>query len=46
MPTAVTLATEDKETGWLLQEVFNNNHFRVYTHDDMLRVEIGGALKM
>ena len=45
MPTAVTLATEDKETGLLLQEVFNNNHFRVYTHDDMLGVEIGGALK-
>lgn len=45
MPTAVTLATEDKETGLLLQEVFNNNHFRVYTHDDMLGAEIGGALK-
>lgn len=45
MPTAVTLATEDKETGLLLQEIFNNNHFRVYTHDDMLGVEIGGALK-
>lgn len=45
MPTAVTLATEDKETGLLLQEIFNGNHFRVYTHDDMLGAEIGGALK-
>lgn len=45
MPTAVTLATEDKDSGLILQEVFNTNHFRVYTHDDMLGVEIGGALK-
>lgn len=45
MPTAVTLATEDNNTGLLLQEVFNTNHFRVYTHDDMLGVELGGALK-
>ena len=45
MPTAVTLATEDKDRGLILQEVFNTNHFRVYTHDDMLGVEIGGALK-
>jgi len=45
MPTAVTLATGDKDRGLILQEVFNTNHFRVYTHDDMLGVEIGGALK-
>ncbi len=45
MPTAVTLATSDKYTGMLLQEIFNTNYFRVYTHDDVLGVEIGGALK-
>jgi glycerol-3-phosphate dehydrogenase (NAD(P)+) len=45
LPTAVTLATEDKNTGFILQEVFNTNNFRVYTHDDILGVEIGGALK-
>ena len=45
LPTAVTLATEDKSTGLILQEVFNTNNFRVYTHDDILGVEIGGALK-
>lgn len=44
-PTAVTLATENKDMGLLLQEVFNTNHFRVYTHDDILGVELGGALK-
>jgi glycerol-3-phosphate dehydrogenase (NAD(P)+) len=45
LPTAVTLATENTHTGVLLQELFNVNHFRVYTHDDLLGVELGGALK-
>jgi len=45
MPTAVTLATQNIHTGVLLQEIFNVNHFRVYTHDDILGVELGGALK-
>lgn len=45
LPAAVTLATEDKNIGFILQEMFNINNFRVYTHDDMLGVEIGGALK-
>jgi glycerol-3-phosphate dehydrogenase (NAD(P)+) len=45
LPTAVTLATEDNNTGLLLQEIFNVNHFRVYTHDDMIGAELGGALK-
>lgn len=44
-PTAVTLATEDSDTGLLLQEILNTNYFRVYTHTDVLGVEIGGALK-
>lgn len=44
-PTAVTLATEDAGTGLLLQEIFNTNHFRVYTHDDIVGAELGGALK-
>lgn len=45
LPTAVTLATEDKKTALLLQEIFNTDYFRVYTHDDIIGVEIGGALK-
>jgi glycerol-3-phosphate dehydrogenase (NAD(P)+) len=45
MPSAVTLAAEDKNIACILQEVFNINNFRVYTHDDVLGVEIGGALK-
>ncbi len=44
-PTAVTLAARDPETGLLLQELFNTQYFRVYTHSDVLGVELGGALK-
>ena len=44
-PTAVTLATEDTDTGLLLQEILNTNHFRVYTNNDLIGVELGGALK-
>lgn len=45
LPTAVTIATEDHHTGFVLQEIFNMNSFRVYTHDDVIGVELGGALK-
>ncbi len=45
LPTAVTLATENSDRGLLLQEIFNTHYFRVYTHTDVLGVEIGGALK-
>ena len=45
LPTAVTLATEDIDTGLILQEIFNTHYFRVYTHTDVRGVELGGALK-
>lgn len=45
LPTAVTLATNNAETALLLQEIFNTGYFRVYTHTDMVGVELGGALK-
>lgn len=44
-PTAVTLAAEDYSTCLLLQEIFNTGYFRVYSHHDVLGVELGGALK-
>jgi glycerol-3-phosphate dehydrogenase (NAD(P)+) len=44
-PTAVTLAAPDAKTGFILQEIFNTDYFRVYTHDDIVGVEIGGAMK-
>lgn len=45
LPTAVTLAAEDYTQGLMLQEIFNTDSFRVYTHHDTLGVELGGALK-
>lgn len=45
LPTAVTLSCEDPATALLLQEIFNTHYFRVYTHDDIIGVELGGALK-
>ena len=45
LPTAVTLASADAATSLLLQEIFTTQYFRVYTHDDILGVELGGALK-
>jgi len=44
-PTAVTLATEKNFDNLLLQEIFNTSYFRVYTHTDIIGVELGGALK-
>lgn len=44
-PTAVTLASDDQKTGLLIQEILNTDYFRVYTHDDIIGVEIGGAMK-
>jgi glycerol-3-phosphate dehydrogenase (NAD(P)+) len=45
LPTAVTLASENYSLCLLLQEIFTTSRFRVYTHSDVLGVEIGGALK-
>jgi glycerol-3-phosphate dehydrogenase (NAD(P)+) len=44
-PTAVTVASENKEVRNLVAEVFRNEYFRVYPNEDIIGVEIGGALK-
>ncbi len=45
LPTAVTIASYDEEAATLAQEIFSSPYFRVYTHADVLGVELGGALK-
>jgi glycerol-3-phosphate dehydrogenase (NAD(P)+) len=45
LPTAVTIACRDKEHGERLQRLFNREFFRVYLSDDVIGVELGGALK-
>ena len=44
-PTAVVAASVGREAASLAQSALSNNHFRVYTHDDVIGVELGGALK-
>ncbi|MBI4653775.1 MAG: NAD(P)-dependent glycerol-3-phosphate dehydrogenase [Nitrospirae bacterium] len=45
LPTAVTVATNNHDAGLHIQKLLNTDYFRVYTHDDILGVELGGALK-
>ncbi len=45
MPTTVVLASEDKDLASRTQDMLNTELFRVYTHDDIIGVELGGALK-
>ncbi len=44
-PTAVTLASRNNELAKYLQGLFSADYFRVYTTQDVIGVELGGALK-
>ncbi len=44
-PTAITVASEDAELAATVQREFSDPCFRVYTNDDVIGVELGGALK-
>ncbi len=45
MPTAITLACESKEVAEEIQDAFMSSYFRVYTNEDVVGAELGGALK-
>jgi glycerol-3-phosphate dehydrogenase (NAD(P)+) len=44
-PTAIVAASADDAASAMVQEALSNTHFRVYTHDDIIGVELGGSLK-
>lgn len=44
-PTTVAVASANAEVRKIAQDIFINDYFRVYTNDDLIGVEIGGALK-
>lgn len=44
-PTTVTVASKSEQASEFAQDLFFNQHFRVYTNPDLIGVEIGGALK-
>lgn len=45
MPTAVTVASQDPSTAHRVQHWLRADAFRVYTTEDVLGAELGGALK-
>lgn len=45
VPTGCVAASRDMTAAELVQDVFMNSRFRVYTNSDVLGVELGGALK-
>src|SRR5213079_923598 len=44
-PTAITVASKDAELASLVQHEFSDSSLRIYTNDDVVGVEMGGALK-
>lgn len=44
-PTVVTVASRNIETARTVQRIFSTPVFRVYTSDDVVGVELGGAVK-
>ena len=45
LPTVVTVASGDAQAAAYLQQIFVTPFFRVYTNDDVVGVELGGAVK-
>lgn len=44
-PTTVSVSSENQEVARLAQDLFMTDYFRVYTNNDLVGIEIGGALK-
>ena len=44
-PTTVAASSKSPEVSKLTQDLFMNDYLRVYTNDDLVGVELGGALK-
>lgn len=44
-PTAIVAASDDPGAAQLVQDAFSNRALRIYTHDDVIGVELGGSLK-
>ena len=44
-PTAITVASQSSDLLQVVQKEFSDSSFRVYTNNDVVGVELGGALK-
>ncbi|UDQ97911.1 NAD(P)H-dependent glycerol-3-phosphate dehydrogenase [Lentisphaerota bacterium WC36G] len=45
LPTVVTIAAKNEQDAKIAQEAFMTDYFRVYTHSDIIGLELGGAFK-
>lgn len=45
IPTTVSVTSKNMEYAKIVQDLFMTNKFRVYTNDDVIGTEIGGAVK-
>ena len=45
LPATVCVASEDQEFARIVQDLYSTNWFRVYTHDDLVGIELAGATK-
>lgn len=45
LPTAVTIAAEDINVAQAFADLFHSEVFRIYTHNDYVGVQVGGAVK-
>ena len=44
-PTTVAASSKDEKVSKLIQDLFMNDYLRVYSNNDLVGVELGGALK-
>ncbi|HFD33261.1 MAG TPA: NAD(P)H-dependent glycerol-3-phosphate dehydrogenase [Gammaproteobacteria bacterium] len=45
LPTAITVASKNQTFASQIANYLSNDHFRAYTNDDIIGVEVGGAVK-
>lgn len=45
IPTTVVVGASTQKTAYLIQDIFMNDKFRVYTSPDMIGIELGGSIK-
>lgn len=45
MPTVMVVASKSEKASKQFQKLFSNGHFRAYTNDDIIGVELGGSVK-
>lgn len=45
MPTTLVVSSEEMKYAYIVQDIIMTNRLRVYTNDDIVGIEIGGAIK-